>query len=90
MSRFNHDPRKNELNEARHGIGLTEARNLWKTTHVIIPARNVTGENRFAILGKMRGRIYIAIFTMRGETSRIISCHRADTKWEKIYEKYFR
>ncbi|MBI5744135.1 MAG: BrnT family toxin [Elusimicrobia bacterium] len=85
---FEHDPRKSGLNEARHGVTLHEARNLWRAAHVIIPARNVTGESRFAILGKLRGRVYVAIFAVRRGATRVISCHKADKKWVGIYEKY--
>lgn len=87
-AQFDHDPRKSGINERRHGIALPDARGLWRVAHVIVPARNVTGENRYAILAKLHGRVYIAIFTLRQGTARIISCHKADKRWVKIYEKY--
>jgi len=87
-ARFEHDPLKSGINEVRHGIALPDARNLWRAAHVIVPAKNVTGENRYAILGKLHGRVYIAIFTVRHRVTRIISCHKADRRWVKIYEKY--
>lgn len=87
-ARFEHDPRKSGLNERRHGIALPDARNLWRVAHVIVPARNVTGEDRSAILGKLHGRVYVAIFTVRHGTARIISCHKADKRWVRIYEKH--
>lgn len=83
---FEFDPEKNFSNLDKHGIDLGEAQKLWQHSHIIIPAKNVTGENRYAILGKIRGKVYMAIFTIRDETIRVISCHRADKKWEKIYE----
>ncbi len=85
---FEHDPRKSGLNEDRHGVSLKEARGLWRGAHVIVPARNVTGESRSAILGKLRGRVYVAIFTVRRGATRVISCHKADSRWVRIYEKY--
>jgi uncharacterized DUF497 family protein len=60
---------------------------MWEGDHVIIPAKNISGEKRFALLGKVQQKCYVAIFTKRRERIRIISCHHADEKWRKIYEK---
>lgn len=86
MTRFEYDPGKNRGNEERHGVSLSEAEGLWARTHVIVPAKNVLGEGRCAIIGDLDGKIYVAIFTRRGDIVRLISCHRADRRWEKIYE----
>ena len=87
MAEFEYDPEKSRANKQRHGIDFEETQELWKGPHVIIRAKNVLGENRSAILGVAGRRVYMAIFTGRGEGIRIISCHRADKKWVKIYEK---
>ena len=86
---FEFDPEKSRTNEERHGMGLGEARRLWGAAHVVIPAKDVGGESRYAILGKMDGDVYVAIFTKRGAAVRLISCHRADVRWERIYERCF-
>ena len=86
MEHFEFDPKKSLLNEERHGVGLEWAQGLWDDTHVIIPAKNVTGESRFLILARVKSKCYAAIFTKRGEAIRLISCHRADRRLEKIYE----
>jgi uncharacterized DUF497 family protein len=82
---FVFDEEKNRKNAETHGIDFEETKKLWEGTHVIIPAKEVRGENRSAILGKVRGRVYMAIFTERHGVIRLISCHRADRKWERIY-----
>lgn len=87
---FEYDTDKSNKNKERHGIDFEEAKELWDSTHVILPAKNVLGEERFVILGKIKGKHYVAIYTVRGRKTRIISCHRADRKWENIYEKYTR
>ncbi|EKD52091.1 MAG: hypothetical protein ACD_62C00120G0004 [uncultured bacterium] len=84
---FEYDAKKSAQNEQKHGVSFAEAINLWDTTHVIVPAKHVAGESRFAILGKLAGKMTVAIYTLRGEAIRIISCHRADKKLERIYEK---
>jgi len=88
MTQFEYDAKKSRSNEEFHGVDFDIAQKLWETTHVIIPAKNVKGENRFLILGQLRRKIYAAIFTQRGEAIRIISCHRADRRFEKIYERF--
>lgn len=88
MEHFEFDPAKSQTNKERHGIDLAWAQRLWEETHVIIPAKNVSGENRCLILAKVRGKHYAAIFIKRDEAIRLISCHRADRRLEKIYERH--
>ena len=90
MPQFEYDSKKSKNNKQHHGVDFEEAQELWVNTHVIIPAKNVTGENRSAILGKIKGKHYMAIFTERDESIRIISCHRADRRWQKEYENYIK
>lgn len=87
MEYFEFDPKKSRLNKERHGIDLEWAEQLWNETHVVIPAKNVSGESRYLMLAKLETRCYAAIFTLRDETIRLISCHRADGRLEKIYEE---
>lgn len=84
---FEFDPEKNESNFKAHGISFEEATELWLGTHVIIPAKQVSGESRQAIVGKILGKLYVGIFASRGDKIRIISCHRADRRWERFYDK---
>ena len=84
---FEFDPRKNELNAECHGVDFVEAQELWKKTPVIIAARDVRGAPRYAILGMLLGELHVAIYTMRKHRIRLISCHRADPRWERIYEQ---
>lgn len=85
MVYFEFDPGKEKQNQERHGIDFQEAQRLWDGPHVIIPAKNIREEGRWAILGKIRGKVCIAIFTMTARAIRIISCHRADRRWERIF-----
>lgn len=88
--RFDFDAQKDRANLKKHGVDFEEAQRLWERTHVIIPTKNVKNENRSAILGAIQGKIYIGIFTEREGMVRIISCHRADKKWEKIFYEYLK
>ncbi len=86
MEHFQFDPRKGQLHKERHGVDLEWAQGLWDLTHIIIPAKDVTGERRYLIRAKIGSQCYAAVFTRRGEAIRLISCHRADRRLERIYE----
>lgn len=89
MTRFEFDPDKDSLNLDRHGVRLSDAHKLWASPHVIVPAKELLGESRFAILGKVDKVVYVAVFTWRGEAIRLISFHRADKRRIEQYERYF-
>lgn len=86
MEHVEFDPIKSERNKKRHGVDLEWAQGLWDVTHIIIPAKDVIGESRCLILAKTGSKCYAAVFTRRGEAIRLISCHRADHRLERIYE----
>ncbi len=88
--RFDYDLAKSHANLKKHDIDFEEAKKLWESTHVIIPVKNVMDENRFAILGKLRSKVYMGIYTERGSKTRLISCHRVDKKWENLYYEYLK
>jgi hypothetical protein len=85
---FEYDLDKSRANAVRHGVDFEQAQALWVAPHVIFHARQVYGEGRYLIVGKIDGRIYLAIFTYRGIAVRLISCHRADTRWKRRYERF--
>ena len=84
---FEYDPLKGESNLAKHGIDFIETQALWEVLNVVSKAGRVRGEERWGIVGRLRGRLYVAIFALRGGRVRLISCHRADATWEKIYAR---
>jgi hypothetical protein len=85
-TRFEFDPEKNRRNLERHGVDLEWAQRLWDGDFVITEARPVLDETRFSILARIESKCYVAVFTMRDEVVRLISCHRADRRLERIYE----
>ena len=84
---FEFDPEKSQLNFIKHGIDFEEAQKLWIVPHFEIIIKPVRGEIRWALLGKLRGFVYAAVFTWRSRKVRLITCHRADKRLIKIYEK---
>ncbi len=88
MLEIQYNATKSKVNKQKHGIDFEEAKKIWEETHLIVPAKNVRGENRWALLGTLKKKCYIVIFTKREDSIRMISCHRADKRWEKTYEKH--
>lgn len=44
------------------------------------------GEDRFEMLGEIDGRVFIVIYTLRGNTIRIISARKANRREVNEYE----
>jgi uncharacterized protein len=47
--------------------------------------RTEYGEIRFRLVGLIEGRVYVVIFTMRGQKARIISARRANRREQVHY-----
>ena len=48
--------------------------------------RRAYGEERYRLLGKIDGRTYVVVYTMRGAAVRIISARKANLKEVVAYE----
>jgi len=85
--RFEWDEDKSQSNRLKHGIDFEEAKNLWlDENHIQIRVPHPV-ENRRILIGRYKGKLWTAIFTMRGDATRIISVRRARRKEAKFYEK---
>ena len=85
--RFEWDAYKNRSNLLKHGIDFEEAKNLWLDENRIQIRTPHPVENRGILISKYKGKLWTAIFTMRGDATRIISARRARRKEAKLYEK---
>jgi uncharacterized DUF497 family protein len=66
MYQFEYDINKSHSNLDKHGIDFEEAQKLWSNPNTeIIYERSVDGENRFSIVGYIKERCFVAIFTLR-------------------------
>ncbi|MDD2600527.1 MAG: BrnT family toxin [Kiritimatiellae bacterium] len=85
--KFEYDPNKSESNKAKHGIDFEEAQVIWEDPdRLLVPART-QGESRFLLIGKIKDKYWSAVFTMRGESIRIISVRRSRKKEVNKYEE---
>lgn len=82
---FEYDPIKSELNRQKHGISLEEAKALWTVPGTETKAR-AEEETRFMRIGRLGGKLYSCIYTVRGDTIRLISARRSRIREVKIYE----
>jgi uncharacterized protein len=83
---FEFDPRKSEINVAKHGINFVEAQALWKSKIVLLGAKDAS-EKRYMSIGTIGGMHWSAIITYRGSTIRIISVRRSTPSEIETYEE---
>jgi hypothetical protein len=83
---FDFDPDKSDSNKAKHGIDFTAAQKLWDDpARLIVPARTAD-EPRYVLIGRISGKCWSAVFTLRGEVVRIISVRRSRNEEIELYE----
>ncbi len=75
--RFDYDPAKSTANKAKHGIDFEEAQSLWDDEDRIVLPSIYPAEARHAVIGMVAGKLWAAIVTIRGASTRIISVRRA-------------
>jgi len=79
---------KSLKNRRKHSIDFIEAQELWEDKdRIIIPAKTID-ELRFLIIGKIKNKLWTAIFTIRNDDIRIISVRRSRKEEIEIYESF--
>jgi len=82
------DERKNVANMEKHGVDFTLAEKFcWDTAMETIDDRADYGEKRWVALGLIGDRVYVMIYTLRGDNIRIISLRKANKREAEHYEK---
>ena len=83
---FEYDPNKSASNTIKHGIDFEEAQELWQDADRLEIPAHFRGEERFAVIGRIPERMWTAVYTMRGNTIRLISCRRSRNDEVALYE----
>ena len=83
---FEFDPDKSAANAAKHGIDFEAAQALWSDPFLIEAPALTEDEPRFLAVGRIGGRHWTAVFTLREGRVRIISVRRARKKEIERYE----
>jgi uncharacterized DUF497 family protein len=79
------DDAKDTVNRVKHGIGFDAARDFDSVVEFDCTC-DADGENHFAMVGYLYGRLHIMIYTEREAVIRIISLRRSNKKEERLYE----
>jgi uncharacterized DUF497 family protein len=75
------DPDKDRSNRDKHGISLAEAEKMDLAAAVVVPdERYRYRERRQRAFGLIDGRLYVLVFTMRGDVLRAISLRKANRR----------
>jgi uncharacterized protein len=84
---FEWDEAKRRTNLLKHGVDFAEVELLdWLSILQIQDTRRPYGEVRWQALGRVGQRLYMLIYTKRGERVRVISMRTASKREHAVYE----
>ena len=85
---FEWDELKAGANLAKHGVSFVDAAQIFAGPILRVrDGRADYGEERFRAIGEERGRVFVVVFTLRGETIRLISAWKAGRHDRRRYEQ---
>ena len=81
------DENKNLLNIEKHGFDFSDAESVFENLHLIFEdARQDYGEKRLTVIGWIKSRLVVLIYTKRNEYHRIISLRKANEREKKKFQ----
>ena len=85
---FEFDERKNAANLAKHGIDLTDAAWVFADPMRLnaVDDRRDYGGLRRVVVGEVLGRVWVVVYTVRGEAVRLISARKANEREQTRYQ----
>ena len=84
---FEWDDQKRLINKEKHGIDFEAVKSLWLDDERVEIEMAFPDEKRWALIAKIEEKTWTAIYTVRGETMRLISVRRARPKEVRLYEE---
>lgn len=86
--RIEFDPDKNAWNIRERDLSFERAAEFdFETALIDIDRRLDYGEARMTAIGSLSGIIHVLIFTMRGDTLRVVSFRKANKREVRRYEQ---
>jgi len=85
--KFDWDEGKSKINRDKHGIDFDAAKDLWLDEDRVEIYAPHPIEDRRVIIAKYHNKLWAAIYTMRDDTTRIISVRRARRREVNLYEE---
>ena len=84
---FEWDEVKSERCRRERGFSFADMLPAFSDPERLLEADNryEYGEERFCLYGKIEGRLFVIVYTARGETIRIISARKANKREQKCY-----
>lgn len=81
------DPDKAVINERKHGVAFEEAMTALLDEGARCMEDDSEAEHRWILLGmSARARLLVVVYTLRGETIRLISARKATKQEARTYE----
>jgi len=75
------DPAKNARNIFERGLSFEMVAEMeWERAIILEDMRKDYGERRFRVFGHIVGRLYVAVFTPRGDAIHVISLRKANSR----------
>lgn len=83
------DPEKDRANIGKHGVSLAFGGKVLADPHrlYVLDVRFDYGEDRFICYGKVAGRVWVCVFTARGDAYRPISVRKANERETRRYDE---
>jgi uncharacterized DUF497 family protein len=82
------DPAKDAANRVKHGVSLFAAERLLSAPHAVEnDDRLEYGERREIATGEIGGRLFVCVYTLRGDIYRIISLRKANQREIDAYRE---
>jgi uncharacterized DUF497 family protein len=79
--RITFDPAKNARNVAERGLPFERVADLeWETAVYEEDTRRDYGERRIRVLARLDERLHVAVITVRGDATHVISLRKANRK----------
>ncbi len=84
---FEWDEAKSERCRKERGFSFADMLPVFSDPERMVEpdSRYEYGEERFCLYGRIEGRLFIVVYTVRGETIRIISARKANKREQKRY-----
>jgi uncharacterized DUF497 family protein len=82
---FEYDKSKSTINHAKHGLDFDQAKALWSDPKRVEFVARFSDEPRLGLVAQLDGKLWTAIFTTRGERTRLISVRRSRENEEALY-----
>jgi uncharacterized DUF497 family protein len=86
---FEWDSAKAASNLAKHGVSFEAAARLFAASAFVDvdASQPGAGEIRRKAIGVIDGRVFIVVYTMRNQVTRIISARRGNAKETRFYDE---